>query len=104
MFERKKRQPLNENVKFLYNIFRNRVNRELRKYKKSYYETYFEEHINNIKKHGKISIVNIKNSVNSKIAQLNIKGRVSGEAKVVVNEFNHFFVNVGPNTEKYISR
>ena len=46
MFERKKRQPLNENVKLLYSIFRNR---ELKKSKESYYETYFEEHSNNIK-------------------------------------------------------
>ena len=30
LFERKKRQPTNENVKLLYNIFRNRVNRELK--------------------------------------------------------------------------
>ena len=56
LFGRKKRQPTNENVKLLYNIFRNRVNRELRKSKKSYYATYFEEHSNNIKKkHGKVS-------------------------------------------------
>ena len=37
LFERKKRQPTNENVKLLYNIFRNRVNRELKIFKKSYY-------------------------------------------------------------------
>ena len=48
LFERKKRQPTNDNVKLLYNIFRNRVNRELKK--KSYYATYFEEHCYNIKK------------------------------------------------------
>ena len=50
------------------------------------------------------SIVNIKNSVNPKIAQLNIKGRVIDEAKLVVNEFNDFFVNVGPNTEKEVPK
>ena len=31
LFERKKRQPTNENVKLLYNILRNRINRELKK-------------------------------------------------------------------------
>ena len=56
MFERKKRQPLNDNVKFLYNTFRNRVNRELKKSKKSYYDSYSEEHSNNIKKHGKVLV------------------------------------------------
>ena len=34
LFERKKRQPNNENVKILYNLFRNKVNRELSKSKK----------------------------------------------------------------------
>ena len=93
LFERKKRQPSNENVKLLYNIFRNRVNRELKISKKSYYAAYFEEHSNNIKKtwEGIRSIVNIKNSVNPKIAQLNINGSVIDEPKLVVNEINHFF-------------
>ena len=45
LFERKKRQPDNENVKILYNLFRNKVNRELSKSKKSY-ATYFENHCN----------------------------------------------------------
>ena len=54
LFERKKRQPNNENVKILYNLFRNKVNRELTKSKKSYYATFFENHCNNIKKHGKV--------------------------------------------------
>ena len=106
LFERKKRQPTNENVKLLYNIFRNRVNRELKKSKKSYYAAYFEEHSNNTKKtwEGIRSIVNIKNSVNPKIVQLNINGSVIDEPKLVVNEINNFFVNVGPNTEKDVPK
>ena len=43
LFYRKKRQPNNENIKKLYNIFRNRVNRELIKSKKEHYSKYFEE-------------------------------------------------------------
>ena len=31
LFNRKKRQPNNENIKILYNIFRNRVNKDLKK-------------------------------------------------------------------------
>ena len=50
------------------------------------------------------SIVNIKNSVNPKIAQLNINGSVIDEPKLVVNEINIFFVNVGPNTEKDVPK
>ena len=103
LFERKK---TNENVKLLYNIFRNQVNRELKKSKKSYYAAYFEEHSNNIKNtwEGIRSIVNIKNSVNPKIAQLNINGSVIDEPKLVVNEINHFFVNVGSNTGKDVPK
>ena len=101
-----KRQPSNENVKFLYNIFRNRVNRDLKKSKKSYYATYFVEHCNNIKKiwDGIRSIVNIKKSTNTYITQLtnNIKGIEVPNATAV----NNFFVNVnvGPNTEKSVPK
>ena len=49
------RQPENENCKRLYNLLRNRVNRELKKSKKKCYADYFIEHVNNIKKHGRAS-------------------------------------------------
>ena len=47
------------------------------------------------------SIVNIKNSVNLKIAQLKINGKVNDEPEMVVN---NFFVDVGPNTEKDVPK
>ena len=37
LFKRNKRQPSNKPIKILYNKFRNRVDRELKKSKKSYY-------------------------------------------------------------------
>ena len=46
---RKKRQPKNIAVKLLYNKFRNRVNRELKKSKIEYYSQYFEDNSNNSK-------------------------------------------------------
>ena len=46
-FQRKKRQPNNENVKRLYNLFRNRVNRERKKAKETYYAQYFKENSSN---------------------------------------------------------
>ena len=106
LFERKKRQPNNENVKILYNLFRNKVNRELSKSKKSYYATYFENHCNNIKKtwEGIRSLINIKNPVNPRIAQLNINGIIIDKPKQVANEVNNFFVNVGPNTENDVPK
>ena len=76
LFTRKKRQPNNEVVKQHYNIFRNRVNRELKRSKKSNYTSYFEDHKNNIKKLGKgiRNIVNTKIKTNYGISQLNING------------------------------
>ena len=40
----------------------------------------------------------------TKIAQLNKNGTVIDDPKLVVNEINHFFVNVGPNTEKDVPK
>ena len=54
-YARKKRQPNNEKWKRLYNLFQNRVNREIEKSKKQYYADYFAENVNNIKKRGMVS-------------------------------------------------
>ena len=106
LFTRKKRQPNNENVKVHYNIFRNRVNRELKRSKKSYFTTYFENHQNNIRKtwEGIKKIVNTKNSINYGISQLNINGKIINEPKDIANSINNFFVNVGPETEKSVPK
>ena len=48
--------------------------------------------------------MNIKNSVNPKIAQLNINGEVVDNPKQIVNELNDYFVNVGPNTERIVPK
>ena len=104
LFRRKKRQPDNVNVKRVYNLFRNRVIRELKKSKKSYYSNYFEEHNNNIKKtwSGIREIVNLKNSDSYKVSQLKINGVTIDNTNDIVNNFNDFFVNVGPDTDAKI--
>ena len=106
LFERKKRQPLNEDTKRLYNMFRNRVDRDLKKSKKSYYSDYFKKHNDNIRKtwQGIKSIVNVNNKLNHGLSQLNINGRMISEPKDVVNHVNDFFVNVGPNLDKDIPK
>lgn len=103
LFNRKKRQPNNENIKKLFTLFRNKVNNELKKSKKIYYKKYFEECQNNIKKtwDGIKSIINPKNS-SSKISQLKIGERIFNTPLGMATEFNNFFVNVGPNTERDI--
>ena len=102
LFYRKKRQPNNTNVKRLYNLFRNRVNRELKKSKIDYYSQYFEDNSKNSKKlwEGIKSIINTNNSKFSNINQLNVNNVVIDNPKEIVEAFNDFFVNVGPNTEK----
>ena len=106
LFTRKKRQPYNEDIKQYYNIFRNRVNREIKQSKKSYYTLYFENHKNNIRKtwEGIRNIVNLKNTTNYGISQLNINGKIINEPKDIANSMNNFFVNIGAETEKCVPK
>ena len=101
LFQRKKRQPNNEENKRLYNLFRNRINRELKKSKRSYYVDFFEENNNNIKKtwDGIRSIININKSKLSSVSQIKVKNKIIDNPKKVAETLNNFFVNVGPNTE-----
>ena len=104
LFQRKKRQPNNENNKRLYNLFRNRVIRELKNSKNIYYNEFFEVNNNNIKKtwEGIRSIVNISKPKMPSVSQIKVNEKVIDNPKKVVEAFNNFFVNVGPNTEKNI--
>ena len=101
VYTHKKRQPLNENCKRIYNLLRNRVQRELKKSKQKYYAEYFAENVNNIKKmwEGIRKIVNIKN-ISTKSSQLNIGGKIIDGDKELATNFNSFFVDVGLSTEK----
>ena len=50
LFHKKKTDPSDDNIKHLYKLFRNRTTKELKKAKKIYYNTYFENNLNNMKK------------------------------------------------------
>ena len=104
LFYRKKRQPNNEETRRLYNLFRNRVNRELKKSKKDYYQQYFEDNSKNSKKiwEGIKSIININKQKSLSINQLKIDDELIDNPNEIVESLNSFFVNVGPNTEKDI--
>ena len=97
IFARKKRQPNNTNNKRLYNIFRNRVNREIKKSKKKYYSEFLKINKMNIKKiwPGIREIVNIRNNISPKITQLNRNGKIIDNPNDVANQLNNFFANVG---------
>ena len=104
VFARKKRQPNNENHKRLYNLLRNRVNRDIKKSKKQYYAECFADNVNNTKKtwEGIRKIVNRK-KMSSKSSQLKISGKIIDDKKLATN-FNNCFVNVGKNTENAIPK
>ena len=106
LFYRKKRQPNNDKINKLYNIFRNRVNRELIKSKKDYYSEYFKENKNNSKKiwEGIKSIININNPKSNFIRELKINETIIDNPNEIVETLNDFFVNIGSNTEKSIPR
>ena len=106
LINRKKRQPNNDNIKRLYNIFRNRVNRELNKSKKDYYSQYFDDNKTNSKKiwEGIRSIINLNKSKFKCISRLNVNDKEISNPNEIVETINDFFVNVGPNTEKSIPR
>ena len=63
MFARKKKKPEDEHLKSSYNKFRNFINRDMKKSKKDYYSSYFEECKQNMNKTWK----GIKELVNTKM-------------------------------------
>ena len=54
LFQRKKCQPNNTNVTNLYKLFRNRINREIKKSERDFFNQYIENNSNNIKKYGMV--------------------------------------------------
>ena len=87
-------------------MFRNRVNNELKKSKKHFYNDYFEQHSNDSKKtwEGIKSIININKVKFPQISQIKVNGNIVNNQKYIVEELNNFFVNVGPNIEKEIPK
>ena len=103
-FKRKKRQPNNDNIKRLYNLFRNRVNRERIKAKQKYYAKYFKENSGDSKKiwDGIRSIINVNNPTSKGDFQLKKDDVIIDEPKKIAESFNAFFTNIGPETDSKI--
>ena len=83
LLHRKKDDPSNQHLERSYKLFRNRINREIKKSKKKYYKEYFENNISNMKKtwQGIKQIINMNNKLGPKITQLNYKGKESIHVK-----------------------
>ena len=99
IFKNKKKKA-DVNTIRTYNLFRNRINQEIKNSKKRYYADYFTEHNNNIKKtwEGIRNIMN-NNNISHNVTQLSSNGRMIDDPKCIANKLNNFFVNVGPTTE-----
>ena len=102
-FHQKKNNPLNNRINNVYNLFRNRVTREIRKAKKEYYKIYFENNLSNMKKtwQGIKEIINL-NKLGPKISQLNYEGKQINTNEGTSNAFNDFFTKIGPKLDKEI--
>ena len=72
LLQKKKENPLNNRIKSVYNLFRNRVTREIKKAKKLYYKEYFESNLNNMKKtwQGIKEIINLNSKSGTQVNQL----------------------------------
>ena len=106
IFARKKKKPDDEHLKSSYNKFRNSINRDIKKSKKDYYSSYFEECKLNINKtwKGIKELVNTKNNLSTNITQLKSNNLIIDDPKLISDTFNNFFVNVGPNTDNTIPK
>ena len=106
LFKRKKENPLNNKIRCCYNLFRNRVTREIKKAKREYYRTFFEENLNDMKQtwKGIKEIININNKTQTQISQLVYQGKPLNDNKDMANAFNEFFTNVGTDLDKEIPK
>ena len=95
---------MNHRIKSAYNLFRNRVTREVRKAKRDYYQRFFEVNLNNMKNtwKGIKSILNINNKNGSQITQLSYEGKHINSNDGIANAFNEFFTKIGPELDKEI--
>ena len=104
LFRKKKQNPNNNDNLRLYNLFRNRVNNELKKSKKTYYKNYFNNNSKDVKKiwDGIKSIINVNKYRFPSITQLKVNNTIVDDQNKIAQELNNFFVNVGPTIENAI--
>ena len=91
---------------YLHKKFRNRVVAELKASRVAYYNHYFRNHRDNMKKlwSGVRSIINIKQNNTMKVSQLMVDGSEVTDPTDIASAFNHYFVNVPQQVNKEIPR
>ncbi|XP_065679802.1 uncharacterized protein LOC136094122 [Hydra vulgaris] len=88
--------------KFKY--YRNQISNLLRYSKKTYYSTYFNQNLNNLKNTWKVikSIISIKSKNSNNIDSLNINNKTIINKKIISNAFNDYFSSIADNLAKKI--
>ena len=106
LFARKKSEPANVTVLNAYKRVRNKVKNEILKSKRKYHKSYFEKYNNDMKKtwEGIGKLVNVKKTTDFSISQLNVKWIIINDPVSIATNFNNFFANVGPDTEKFVPK
>ena len=105
LFKQKKLDPENLHLKHVYNRFRNSVNRDIKKSKETHYVKYFENCKNNMKKTWKgINELMSSRKKSSNITQIEHNKELITDSKKIVDTFNNFFANVGPEVDKTIPK
>ena len=101
-----KADPNNTTLKRSFKLFRNRITREIRKAKKHYYNNYFSNNLNNLKKtwKGIKNIINLTSKSNNDIPQIKTNNHVIDDNLTIANTFNNFFVNIGSELDKKIPK
>ena len=100
-----KSQTLNESYNHIffdkYRQYRNKITHLIRQSETNHFKAYFRKFKNNSKKVwiGINKILN-KNVFKSQNIVLSYKGKIISNQKTVADEFNNFFINVGPNQSK----
>ncbi len=82
-----------------YKYYRDMINHLIRKSKKSYYASYFENFQNNSKKLwcGVKEIINSQTNKRNNGISLNINGKVESDDKTVANSFDNYLTTVAQN-------
>ena len=101
----KSKQP-NPNLHYLYKKFRNRIVKDMKDSKTSYFNQYFSLNKHNMQKlwSGISSILNVGKCKNSYITSILNNNKSIDNPKDIANIFNNFFANVGKTAEKAIPR
>ena len=99
----KYRKAGTEALKRKYSVYRNTLTSQLRAAKKQYYFAQFQATYNNIKGTWKV-IRNVfqKTSKVTSIIQMNIDDQMVEDKNIIVEKFNEYFCNIGPNLKKNI--